>query len=378
MRSISFLLILLIPASIFGQKQKTIIKANSNAAYILDGENERLDWNLSPALKPDIYTATKSQKKHVLKFYTDIDSLVISLKPNEHFDFLVITAKGDTCETRIESWQTVNYSGIIPATHDTIPFELTSFNNIMIKCVLNEKDTLNLIFDSGAMGLFLINDAIKTKCSTLNKQYNNNTLQIGNLKWGNLQIYPRLMTGHGADGLFGWDLFDGRIVEIDYEKKYFIVHSELKTPNKDYTRLKMEYVNYLFCIPATIIVKNKKYPGRFLFDTGFERTAMLDTTVTNEQNIFNDLPVIKNVIMHNSKGEKIPVNTVNINELKIGKHTLENIPMQILRTENPANFKTHILGNEVLKRYNSILDFQNNFVYCKPNRFSNLNYSDAQ
>ena len=57
---------------------------------------------------------------------------------------------------------------------------------------------------------------------------------------------------------------------------------------------------------------------------------------------------------------------------------LFNIPMQLMTTANPARFKTHILGNEVIKRFNTILDFQNNYVYLKSNNLFDLPYKDAK
>ncbi len=98
----------------------------------------------------------------------------------------------------------------------------------------------------------------------------------------------------------------------------------------------------------------------------------------NEQDYPKDLPVIKKVIMKNGQGKEIPVITVNNERFNIGKHVLLNIPVQLMATGNPARFKTHILGNEVLKRFNTILDFQNNFVYLKHNTLFNLVYTDAK
>ena len=81
--------------------------------------------------------------------------------------------------------------------------------------------------------------------------------------------------------------------------------------------------------------------------------------------------------MKNGQGKEIPVITVNNEKLNLGMETLLDIPVQLLATGNPARFKTHILGNEVLKRFNTILDFQHNVVYLKANTLFNLPYHDA-
>jgi hypothetical protein len=63
--------------------------------------------------------------------------------------------------------------------------------------------------------------------------------------------------------------------------------------------------------------------------------------------------------------------------LFLGNVCLNDVPVQLLATSNPAQFKTHILGNEVLKRFNTILDFQENKVYLKPNLLWNDPYTEG-
>jgi len=362
----------------FAQNKVLIIKANSKRAFIIEGENDRHNWNLSPETKLDIYTITKIVKPKWIKFYTDIDSIKVKIKPNENFDFIVLLNNKDSCHTRIESLPVKNYSHQKPVTHDTIPFILTEFNNVKIKAILNKTDTLNLMFDSGTTGLLLTNDAIKNKTHLANNTSTSNTLQIGNLAWYRLPVYPVELSGQGTDGRFGWDLFDGKIVEIDYDKSIFIVHTKPPETGKAYSKFNMEYMHTLFCIQADLQIKNKKYKNRFLFDNGYQRTIMLDTLLMNEQDYPRDLEVIKKVIMKNGQGKEIPVITVNNERLNLGKQELFNIPVQLMSGANPARFKTHILGNEVLKRFNTILDFQNNFVYLKPNSLMDLPYKDAK
>jgi hypothetical protein len=378
MKFLIVLPLLFITCFSLAQKKILLIKANSKKAYFIEEEDGRHNWNLSPETKLDIYTITKTLKPKWIRFYTDIDSIKVKIKPNESVDFIVLLNNKDSCRTRIECPPVKNYSNQNPETHDTIKFTLTEFNNIKIKAVLNKADTLNLMFDSGTTGLLLTNDAIRNKTHLASNTNADNTLSIGNLSWDSLQVYPVELSGQGTDGRFGWDLFDGKIVEIDYDKSIFIVHSKLSGINKEYSKFNIEYTHTLFCIQGELQIKNKKYKNRFLFDNGYQRTAMLDTMLMNEQNYPRDLEVIKKVIMRNGQGKEIPVITVNNERLNLGNQELLNVPVQLMATANPARFKTHILGNEVLKRFNTILDFQNNLVYLKPNSLIGLPYKDAK
>jgi len=359
------------------QQKIPLIKANALKARIIEGKDEPRGWSLDPHVKPDIYTMTTSTTKKSLRFVTDIDSIQFVLKPGESRDFVVLVNGKDSCYTRVENPPLKNYSYISPSTHDTIPFELTDYDNLKIKAIVNDRDTLNLKFDTGTTGLVLTNEAIKSKTQGISLTADN-SLRIGNMKWDSLLVYRVELSGQGSDGRFGWDLFDGKIVEMDYDNKWFIVHSKLPyKPGKAYAKFPIEYSHTIFCINASLEVKGKKYPNRFLFDNGYQRTIMLDTVLMHEQQFPRDQEVIKKVIMRNGQGKEVPVLTVNQERFNLGNYSLKNIPVQLMTMSNPARFKTHILGNEVLKRFNTILDFQKNMVYMKPNGLWNEPYKES-
>ncbi|HAO28906.1 MAG TPA: clan AA aspartic protease, partial [Chryseobacterium indologenes] len=99
------------------------------------------------------------------------------------------------------------------------------------------------------------------------------------------------LTGHGTDGRFGWDLFDGMVVELDYDLGNMIVHSQLPEKvkkDKAYEKLNITFYDKLFFVETTIqqgAVKNKDW---FLFDTGYQRTVMLDGPLLKEQKFPTD------------------------------------------------------------------------------------------
>ena len=385
---------LFICSGTFAQRNMPIIQANSTNAFIIEGENdERTGWRLDPELRPDIYITNISSKAKLITFCTDIDTIKTRLKPGKVFDFIVLLHGKDSCFTRILS-KPINqkFAHQNPPSHDTIPFILTEYNNIKIKVCLNRTDTLFLKFDSGATGLLLTHEAIAEKTSLLDNQKNAgggtakpdydkmnlyNTLQMGELTWDSLDIFPVVLSGQGTDGRFGWDLFEGRVLELDYEKNIMIVHSALPKLPKGYSKLPIEYTHGLFCINGTLKIRKKKYTNRFLFDSGYQRTIMLDSILMQEQNFPQDLKVIKKTIMKNGQGREIPVITVNNEALMLGRFILCDIPAQRLSSDNPARFKTHILGNEVLKRFNTVIDFYHHFIYLKPNNLWELPYFDA-
>lgn len=378
MKLLPTLLLSLINSGIFcfAQTKTVTLKATSPLAYIREGNEAKSNWNLNSKINPDVYVMNKSPKPKQITFYTNNDSVSVKLKPAEKFDFVVILNEKDSCRIRFQSPLLKNYASLKPEIHDTIPFILSEYNNIIFKVTLNNKDTLDLKFDSGTSDFLLTNEVLDNRLK-LNSQ-NGHTFQLGTQIWENQEVYPVAVSGQGTVGRFGWNLFDGKIIEIDYDKKLFIIHSKLPKPNKSYQKLDIEFTHTLFCIQGNLQINGHDYKGRFLFDNGYQRTVMMDKEIMKEQNYPKEhLPVLKKVIMKNGKGEEIPVLTVQNEKLYFGRFRLDKVPVQLLSTPNPARFKTHILGNEVLKRFNTILDFQHNVVYLKPNSLYNEPYSEG-
>lgn len=273
----------------FSQTKIRIIYANTKAALIVEGVDEKYNWELSPETRPDIYTTSKNVAAKQVRLYTDIDSIKTELAPGEHIDFIVLLNGKDTCYTRFESPPVKRYSDKGPITHDTIHFVLTGYNTIRIKSILNDIDTLSLAFDSGTTGLLLTKDAIDRKTHLSTSEMGVNKLQIGHTTWLGLNARPVAVSAQETDGRFGWDLFDGKVIEIDYDHSILIVHSRPPQTDKVYSKLAIEYTHTLFCVEGYLQIKNRRHKNWFLFDNGYQRTIMLDTTLMNEQNYPRDL-----------------------------------------------------------------------------------------
>jgi hypothetical protein len=277
----------------------------------------------------------------------------------------------------------INVSAQNAIINDTIPLTINEQNTIFVKVIFNEIDTLNLNFDTGTTELILTNNVLKNKLKSTPKLYNTfYNLKIGNTIY-ETKVYDAELTGHGTDGRFGWNFFKDKIVEINYDENILIVHSILPEnvkKDKKYTKLSIEFYEDLFLVESEIKqcgVSNKEL---FLFDTGYQRTVMLDDDLLKQGGFPTEkMEVIKEVLMKGAQGNEIPIITSNLKILKIGKYKLKNVPVQQITTNKPLKNKSiHILGNEVLKRFNLFLDFQNNFVYIAPNHLFNKKYIDEK
>lgn len=373
MRQLFLVFLAAFSLSTSAQKKLTVIRATSANSEIYEDGKRAMAWTLTPEAKPDVYVTSKLAAATAIMLKTDRDSISFRMKPGEQKDFIVLLNGKDSCLTSFQSPVNKDLSKMKLAVRDTIPFVMNSQNTIYVKAILNATDTLSLNFDSGTTELVLTSETLKNKIRSDVKLYKApQSLKIGSRDY-TVKAYDAEKTGHDTDGRFGWNLFDGMVVELDYDRRVMIVHSEMpKNIKKDrgYAKLGIRYFKQLFFVEASLAQSGRKNTDLFLFDSGYQRTAMLDNDLLKQNNFPTEkMEVIKKVIMYGAQGNEVPVITSNLEGLKLGKFTLPNVPAQLLTTNKPLrDTNIHLLGNEVLKRFNTVLDFQENVVYLKPSK----------
>jgi hypothetical protein len=371
--------------TLFAQKKLPVIYATTKAVAIRDGDMyDPHAWTLSPATRPDVYTAERTRKNKYVTFYTNTDSIRVKVKPGSKFDFIILLNGKDSCYTRIESAIPPEDSRQLKtARHDTIPFTRTSHEAISVRAVLDGTDTVTLHFDTGSWDVRLTKDAIVKKTKLLagqgdymagkaapnfNKLRKVQQLQIGSLVFHNPNLSATDLTAHDMDGRFGWNLFDGKQVELDYDNNLLIVHSgKLPKIPRGYVRSALTFRYSFLLVEGAIKKGNQQLAASFLMDTGAESAIILDSAWAAGNDFARELPLIKTIVLTNPRGIQFKTQVVQAPALQLNGFELKEVPALILGTKNPAGFPINNLGNDVLKRFNMILDFRNDLVYWKPN-----------
>ncbi|MBO0949402.1 hypothetical protein [Fibrella forsythiae] len=393
MKHLPFLITLLLSQLAFGQSRLPVIRATSPRVAIRDGAFlDKNAWSLSPKLRPDIFTADRTRQPKWVTFYTDIDSIRVRVKPGSASDFVVLLNGNDSCFTRIAS--AIPASRNVPRaarTHDTIPFVLTSYNAIHVKAIINRRDTVSLHFDVGSFDFRLTREAVLKRTHLLagqpdalagtarpdfTKREKIVTLQLGKLVWTNPTVTVTGLTAHEMDGRFGWNLFEGKAVEIDYDKGLLIVHSQRPRGLSGYAKSKLTFIRSFVCIDGTLTVANRPYTGKFLLDTGADKAMILDSTWMARQHVPTDLPLIKRSAVTDPRGVRYETRVVRMPGLTVNGFALTAIPATLLGSKRPLDFDINYLGNDLLKRFNTILDFRTDHIYLKPNSLINLPYRE--
>lgn len=376
-------LLFLLSLKLIAQQKLPVINAQSRSARIYEEGNSVKGWGIDPKVALDTYTTSKISGKKTVKFKTDIDSISVKLKQGEKFDFIVLLDRKDSCRTRLQGREAKNYSTLKPEIADSIPFNVNKFNTNLVNVVLNNIDTLSMNFDTGATEFSLLEKVLETKVKSKPKLYNSlNEIKLGHRSYYS-KIYDTQNVGDQADGLMGWDLFDGYVIELNYDKNLMVIHSKLPKAvslNRSFSKFKINYINDKPFIESKISQNGVINKNWFLFDLGYQRTVMLDRELLQNNNFPADkMEVIKKVMLHGTRNNEIPVITANLEKLELGPFLLKNLPAQLLGENKPMRgINIHILGNEILKRFNTFLDFQKDVIYLMPNQSFNLNYADQK
>lgn len=377
----------------YAQQKMPVLKTNNKVVSIKDGNELRSDyWTIDPEIKLDVYTADKTSKIKTVAFYSDIDTIAFELNPREKYDFIILLNDQDTCYTQIKSGITFNPNTQQQTlTSDTIPFTLTPFNNIVIQTIINQVDTVDLMFHTAVSSVGLTKAAIeKTSSLNMGKEINsnswggggttrysrNNSLEIGEFKWDNITISEGLHSGKLTDGKFGPNLFKDKIIEINYEKELLIIHSKLPEINNTYEKLDLVFKQDWMFITGKSFIENKPYNNQFLIHSGYSGTILYDDAFVRTNKMGTKLKTIKESELKDSYGNVLKTKKVLLPTLNVGTFNFSEIPVGIFEGAI-AKQKMSVVGGDVLKRFHVILDLQNAYIYLQPNKLMNLPYADS-
>ena len=369
------------------QSRLPVIRANSKSVSIRDGAFlDKNAWKLNPALRPDLFIADRTRDTKYVTFYTDIDSIRVRVTPGSHFDFVILYQDKDSCYTRIQSaLPAAGDAPVVVSKSDTVPFTLTGYNAIAVKAVIDGADTVSMHFDLSAFGLKLTKDAILHKTQLLfnredvlngkaqanyRKLNKTSTLQMGTLIWHDPSIVATDLTAHEMDGRFGWDLFEGKVVELNYERGLLVIHPRLPRQLKGYKRSKLIFIRSFPCVPATVIVDGKNYSGNFLLDTGADQGMLIDSLWAAQNNFPTNLPILSTNVLSDPRARSFTYRKVTVPAVRINGFATTQVTTLLFGDKNPVGFSVNYLGNGLLKRFDLIIDFQKDELYLRPNKNS--------
>jgi len=291
------------------------------------------------------------------------------------------------CTTQLVYAQGINVENRLS---DTIPFTLTDYNNIAVQAILNGQDTVSLMFHTAANFLTLTEEGVKKTKSiqfagttdsikSWGGQDNSarfsksNALQIGGLQWKNVALWENKYSGQYTDGKCGIDLFDKKVIEIDFDKKIIVLYQKLPAKTGHYEKLALRVRNEELFLEADCVIGEYKFRHPFLIHSGYAGALLLDDQFASDNKLGEQLKITGEKQLKDSYGNILRVKKAILPQLQLGKQVLPNVPAGFFEGAMGAQ-KVSIMGGDVLKRFNIIIDAERAYVYLKPNSLKTSDY----
>jgi predicted aspartyl protease len=271
-----------------------------------------------------------------------------------------------------------------------IRFTQLSGGIIIVRAKLDEfKDSLNFVFDTGSGGISLDSTTAEQLKIPLTKSektirgiagvkmvdfaYNHKLtfpgLTVNHLDF-HINDYELLTSVYGVriDGIIGYSFLRRYIVRIDYD----LFHLEIFTPGAfkyprggyllkpNFSTLPLQQAN---------IEDAKSILSRFIFDTGAGLCLLLSRDFVSDSVLFKTNRKFYTTQAEGLGGKKEMELTV-IKSVKIGPYKFRKVPVHIFDdTYNVTKYPTlgGILGNDLLRRFNVILNYPEQVIHIRPN-----------
>ncbi|HOY13313.1 MAG TPA: DUF4440 domain-containing protein [Saprospiraceae bacterium] len=391
-RVIIFILLFFSLTKTFAQEKVKLVKANSPKVTIKDGwEGKTKYWNhLIKSKSPIVYHLAKNCKKRQVIFYTDVDSISMNIEGESNYQFKVLLNKYDTCTVILttKNHQYVRLNNNQNKT-DTLSFELNKNKQIIIKGSINNSPKMNFCFDLGARLVYVIGrnfdklnkltldgimeDESVTGLST-EKTSSNNSLQLGNLNISNMPMCYIDEAGFLENGgaFIGYNVFQNKILEIDFDNKLLLIHNELPRKNNTYSQIEFKQTTGGLYVPITISNGKKVSKGWYFFDTGADNALSFDSRFAKKENLYNTMKVIGKAGIASSENRVIDAEILEVPEVTIASYKLENVPTLLANESNAESvFEDGVIGIGLQSRFNFIIDYPNSKMYIKPSKYFN-------
>ena len=197
-------------------------------------------------------------------------------------------------------------------------------------------------------------------------------MEISNLIWDNVSLLSIDYNKPSFDIILGWIAFENKIVEIDYEKSILVIHNTMPKLSPEYTKIEWKLIQGIPYIKLKIELNGVENEFWADFDTGSVGTLTIGQKLAKKHSLNNIMKEIGKSKSVGSTGKTINGTVVRLSKLKLGTYEMYQIPL-IIQDQEVENVEyNENIGNKILKRFNGIIDFKNNFIYLKPN---NLYYS---
>jgi len=254
-------------------------------------------------------------------------------------------------------------------------------------------DTLNFILDTGSGGISLDSttaDYFKLKGTPSNRTIrgiagirnvsflNNRKLHLPGLNIDSLNFHINdysILTavyGEKIDGIIGYSVLSRYIIKINYDSSNieFWTRGLYKYPRGGF--LLRPIINST-PVQSLRVRDGKTITARFLYDMGAGLNMMLSTDFLKDSSLLDKKRKLY-AKEAEGLGGKVDMAMTVIKEVRLGPYKFKNVPVYIFNdTFNITSypFLAGLLGNDILRRFNVILNYDRRDIHLLPNTHFN-------
>lgn len=275
-------------------------------------------------------------------------------------------------------------------TTTAIPFRLTAYNNIAIQALVNQQDSVWLMFHTATDAIALTEDATRKMKSLVFERTDSvgswggngntsrfskhNTLRIGKLTWLQQPIWEDRYSGKETDGKFGPELFDGKWIELDFDHSQLVLHTALPEKTKDYQKLRLTIQQGMLFVEGTLTIGEDTFTTKFLLHSGYSGDLLLDDELAARHKLGEKLTVTGIQEMKDAFGNVLKNKKAILPQWTIGNEKLAMVPVAFFEGAIGRQ-KMSVLGGDILKRFNIIIDAKREYIYLKANGLAGKPFS---
>jgi Aspartyl protease len=248
---------------------------------------------------------------------------------------------------------------------------------------------LNFIFDTGSSGISLdsatcsefkiasrITDtSVSGIAGTRKVSYVfNKKFTVGSLVTDSLNFYVNdysilaSVYGEKIDGIVGYSFISKYIFKVDFDSFKIDIFSPGKIKYETGSTTLRPSISKLVTTPLEIKEKDK-YTKEFYFDTGAGLSLLLtDNFVTDNKFLLKRRKQV--VTQVQGLGGKKEMGLTVIKRVKIGPYKFKNVPTSIYTESGTTVFNEPVIGligNEILRRFNMVINYASGEINLKPN-----------
>lgn len=375
-RLLALAFVLLSVSPLVAQERAPLLQARSKVVTIIDGQHEKRDyWYIMPERSPEVYYAELPRVPHRVTFVTDLDSISFDVTYGSRHAFVIQLADGTLAPTEIRA----EYRQLLPYRRvsteasdgpDLIPFTLGDNDKIYVTGSINGSPALALQVDLGAGGNLIKKASVSKVTLTFDESLtlrnsdgehvvpasSRNTIAIAGLQWEDVPIAVADNMTHREDGIVGNALFQDRVVTIDYDRMVLAIHDTLPDVS-GWQRAEMILDGVVPFIRGDLEVGGLRQSGWFMLDTGAYTSILRHERLSKTSKFGNELRRLLGPLGGNVRGPVVSFANQTFSEINFAVAPYEGRPSEL-----------GVLGNDVLKRLNILVDNRLGSAYVRPNR----------